>query len=46
VSKGLSPRQFTMKNAIARLESMGDPLAPIREGGPPLEEVLKRAGSR
>lgn len=29
VKPGLTPRQFTIRNAIARLEELGDPMAPL-----------------
>jgi hypothetical protein len=33
---------FTLRNAIERLEQKGDPLAPVLEGGPKLDDVLSR----
>jgi bifunctional non-homologous end joining protein LigD len=42
VKPGLSPRQFTLRNAIARLESKGDPMAAVLGGGIDLEQVLPR----
>jgi bifunctional non-homologous end joining protein LigD len=42
VKPGLSPRQFTLRNAIARLESKGDPMAPVLSTAIDLEQVLPR----
>ena len=42
VKKGLSPTQFTIHNAIARLEARGDPMAPLLTLKPALQEALGR----
>ena len=43
VGPGLSPEQFTIANAVERMESLGeDPLQGLFEPGPPLAEVLGR----
>jgi bifunctional non-homologous end joining protein LigD len=42
VGPALTPRQFTVRNAIARLESKGDPLAPVLTTSVDLEQVLTR----
>lgn len=40
VVPGLSPRQWTVRNAIARLEAEGDPLAPVLTTSPDLGAAL------
>lgn len=40
VRPGLSPRQFTIRNAIARLEKSGDPMAPLLTGQVSIERAL------
>lgn len=40
VKKGLQPRQFTIRNAIARLEQRGDPMAPLLTLKPALQQAL------
>ena len=42
VKKGLSPTQFTIRNAIARLEKRGDPMAPLLTLVPALKDALGR----
>ncbi len=42
VKKGLSPTQFTIRNAIARLEKRGDPMAPLLTLTPALKDALGR----
>ena len=42
VKKGLQPRQFTIRNAIARLEQRGDPMAPLLTLKPALQEALAK----
>ena len=46
VQPGLDPRDFTLRNAVERLESMGDPLASVFDGGLDLPSVLTRLASR
>jgi bifunctional non-homologous end joining protein LigD len=40
VGPGLSPRQYTIRDAVQRLESKGDPMAPVRTLKPDLAAVL------
>ncbi len=40
VTSGLTPRQFTIKNAISRLEKLGDPMAPLLTEKVSLEAAL------
>src|SRR4029450_498734 len=40
VKTGLTNARFTMRNAIARLEKLGDPLPPVRELEPDLRRSL------
>ena len=42
VKKGLTPNQFTIRNAIARLEKRGDPMAPLLTLKPALKDALGR----
>jgi bifunctional non-homologous end joining protein LigD len=42
VKKGLGPQQFTIANAIARLEKKGDPMAEVRTIRPALDVALTR----
>lgn len=42
VGASLDPRDFTIRNAIERLERMGDPCAPVLELRPDLEAILGR----
>lgn len=46
VKPGLGPRDFTIKNAIARLEKSGDPMAPVLTLAPDLNAVLARLAAR
>ena len=42
VKKGLRPDQFTIRNAIDRLEKRGDPMAPLLTLKPALKDALGR----
>ncbi len=42
VTYALGPRDFTLRNAIARLEQKGDPLAPVLGPAAPLQAALER----
>ncbi len=42
VRVGLQPKQFTIRDAIERLERVGDPMAPVRTLKPDLSQVLAR----
>ncbi|MBS1152324.1 MAG: ligase, partial [Myxococcaceae bacterium] len=42
VKKGLTPTQFTIRNAIERLERLGDPMASLLTLKPALKDVLGR----
>lgn len=42
VKPGLTPRQFTILNALERLEKHGDPMAPVRTLKPSLQQVLTK----
>lgn len=44
VVPGLTPRQFGMKTALARLEAKGDPMAPLLSTTPELAPVLEKLG--
>ncbi len=44
VVPGLSPRQWTIRNALARLEAQGDPLAPVLSVVPDLGGALAALG--
>jgi bifunctional non-homologous end joining protein LigD len=46
VTDDLTPRRFTIANAIARLESLGDPLAGVLSLRPDLLAALARLGER
>jgi len=45
VRKGLSPRQFTIKNALTRLKSEGDLFKPVLGKGINLEKAFKNLKS-
>ncbi|PZR10791.1 MAG: DNA ligase D [Archangium gephyra] len=45
VKPGLTPRQFTIKNAIARLEKLGDPMAALMTEKISIEAALGRLTS-
>lgn len=42
VGPGLSPRQYTIRDAVQRLEQRGDPMAPVRTIKPDLQAVLAK----
>jgi bifunctional non-homologous end joining protein LigD len=42
VKRGLGPRQFTIRDAIARLEQRGDPMAKVLELKPDLAKAIER----
>lgn len=42
VKPGLTPRQFTIRNAIDRLEQLGDPMAALLEESPDIAAALGR----
>jgi bifunctional non-homologous end joining protein LigD len=47
VREGLDPREFTMRNAVGRMEGLGgDPVKPVLEMKPDLGEVLGRLADR
>ena len=46
VDQSLDPREFTIRNAIARMETLGsDPVLPVLEHAPDLRKVLERLAS-
>lgn len=45
VAPGLRPRQYTIRDAVTRLERHGDPMAPVRSLRPDLGRVLSLLGS-
>ena len=47
VNAALDPREFTIRNAIERMEHLGtDPVAPVLDDVPDLHDVLARLGAR
>ena len=44
VKPGLSPRQFTVRDAVARLKRVGDPMAPVLTLRPDLGAALAKLG--
>lgn len=42
VKPGLTPRQFTIRNALPRLEKLGDPMAPLLDEAPDIAGALRR----
>lgn len=45
VDQSLDPRNFTIKNAVARMEQLGtDPVLPVLSGKPDLGRVLEKLG--
>jgi hypothetical protein len=46
VQPGLSPTQFTIQNAIARLQERGDPLRGVLEVKPDLMAALAKLHER
>jgi bifunctional non-homologous end joining protein LigD len=45
VNKDLDPKDFTIKNAVERMESLKrDPLLPVLEDKPNLGKVLEKLG--
>lgn len=44
VRPGLSPRQFTVRDAVARLQRVGDPMAPVLTLRPDLGAALAKLG--
>jgi bifunctional non-homologous end joining protein LigD len=42
VTPGLRPRQFTVRDAVARLERRGDPMAPVLSERPDLARAFER----
>lgn len=44
VKPGLSPRQFTVRDAVARLQRVGDPMAPVLTLTPDLGAALAKLG--
>jgi bifunctional non-homologous end joining protein LigD len=47
VVQGLDPKDFTIRNAVERMEGLGmDPVRRVLEEKPDLGEVLTRLGSR
>ena len=42
VNDDLDPRNYTIKNAVERMERMGDPCIRVLDDAPRLEEVLLR----
>lgn len=46
VKKGLGPRQFTIRDAIARLEQRGDPMARVLELKPDLAKAVAQLGAK
>lgn len=42
VTHSLGPRDFTLRNAVARLEQKGDPMAPVLGPAAPLASALER----
>ena len=46
VRSGLTPRQFTITNAIPHLQSFGDPLSPVLKEKPDLLGALGKLGER
>lgn len=46
VKPGLSPRQFTIRDAVARLEQRGDPMAQVLALKPDLATAVERLGAK
>lgn len=44
VTPELGARQFTVRDAVQRLEARGDPMAPVRTLAPDLAEAIRRLG--
>ncbi|MEW5742436.1 MAG: DNA ligase D [Myxococcota bacterium] len=46
VKPGLGPRQFTVRDAVGRLEQRGDPMAKVLELKPDLARAVERLGGK